>query len=71
MIEDGHDLGLLLAFKHLLQRLERKGVMSYQEIQRMLDDALGEVKRLRIEEGLTPAAAEDAINVIGGLYYHD
>jgi hypothetical protein len=71
MIEDGHDLGLLLAFKHLLQRLELKGMMSYQEIQRMLDEALADVKRLRVEEGLTTAAAEDAINVISGLYFHE
>jgi hypothetical protein len=71
MIEDGHDLGLLLALKHLLQRLEQKGMMSYQEVQRMLDDALGEIKRLRVEDDLTPAVAEDAIKVISGLYYDE
>jgi hypothetical protein len=43
MIEDGRDLGLMLALKYLLRRLEHKGMMSYPEIQRMLDEALGEV----------------------------
>jgi hypothetical protein len=69
MIEDGHDLGLMLALKHLLHRLEVKGLLSYQEVQRMLDEALGDVKRLRIDEELTPEAAEDAIEIIGGLSY--
>ena len=47
MIEDGRDLAFVLTLKYLLRRLEHKGVMSYPEIQRMLDEALGEVKRLR------------------------
>jgi hypothetical protein len=41
MIEDGRDLGLMLALKHLLQRLEAKGMMSSPEPERMLDEALG------------------------------
>jgi hypothetical protein len=45
MIEDGRDLALMLALKYLMRRLEHKGVMSYPEIQRMLDEALGEVKK--------------------------
>jgi hypothetical protein len=53
----------------LLHRLEVKGLLSYQEVQRMLDEALGDVKRLRIDEELTPEAAEDAIEIIGGLSY--
>jgi hypothetical protein len=54
MIEDGRDLGLMLALKHLLHRLEAKGMMSYPETQRLLDEALGEVKKPRIENALMP-----------------
>jgi hypothetical protein len=61
----------LLTLKYLLRRLEHKGVMSYPEIQRMLDEALGEVKRLRTEMAVTPEAAEDATILIGGLYSRD
>jgi hypothetical protein len=68
MIEDGRDLGLMLAIKHLPQRLEAKGMMSYPETQRMLDEALGEVKRLSMDNALTPQAATEAVNLIGGLY---
>ena len=50
MIEDGHNFGLMLALRHLLGRLESKGMMSYPETQRMLDQALADVKRLRIED---------------------
>ena len=50
MIEDGHSFGLMLALRHLLGRLESKGMMSYPETQRMLDQALADVKRLRIED---------------------
>jgi hypothetical protein len=71
MIEDGRDLAFVLTLKFLLRRLEHKGVISYPEIQRMLDEALGEVKRLRIEMAVTPEAAEDATTLIGGLYSRD
>jgi hypothetical protein len=71
MIEDGNNFGLMLALRHLLGRLESKGMMSYPETQRMLDQALGDVKRLRIEDGLTHKAAEDASRVIGELYHRD
>jgi hypothetical protein len=71
MIEDGRDLALMLALKYLLRRLEHKGGMSYSEIQRMLDEALGEVKRLRMEIAVTAEAAEDATILIGGLYSRD
>jgi hypothetical protein len=70
MIEDGNNFGLMLALRHLLGRLESKG-MSYPETQRMLDEALGDVKRLRIEDRLTHEAAEDASRVIGELYHRD
>jgi hypothetical protein len=50
-----------------MRRLEHKGVMSYPEIQRMLDEALGEIKRLRMEMAVIPEAAEDASILIGGL----
>ena len=53
MIEDGRDLAFVLTLKYLLRRLEHKGVMSYPEIQRMLDEALGEVKRLRMDMAVT------------------
>jgi hypothetical protein len=69
MVEDGHNLGLVLAVKHLLHKLEAKGLLSYHEVQRMLDEALGEVKRLRIDDEVTPEAAEDAIEILGGLSY--
>jgi hypothetical protein len=69
MIEDGNNFGLMLALRHLLGRLESKGMMSYPETQRMLDEALGDVKRLRIEDRLTHKAAEDASRVIGELYH--
>ena len=62
MIEDGHNFGLMLALRHLLGRLESKGMMSYPESQRMLDQALADVKRLRIEDKLTHEAAADASN---------
>ena len=71
MIEDGRDLAFVLTLKYLLRRLEHKGVMSYPEIQRMLDEALGEVKRLRMEMAVTPEAAEEATILIGGLYSRD
>jgi hypothetical protein len=71
MIEDGRELGLMLALRHLLGRLESKGMMSYPETQRMLDQALGDVKRLRIEDKLTQKAAADATRVIGELYHRD
>jgi hypothetical protein len=71
MIEDGNNFGLMLALRHLLGRLESKGMMSYPETQRMLDEALGDVKRLRIEDRLTHKAAEDASRVIGELYHRD
>jgi hypothetical protein len=71
MIEDGRDLAFVLTLKYLLRRLEHKGVMSYPEIQRMLDEALGEVKRLRTDMAVTPEAAEDATILIGGLYSRD
>jgi hypothetical protein len=71
MIEDGRDLAFVLTLKYLLRRLEHKGVMSYPEIQRMLDEALGEVKRLRTNMAVTPEAAEDATILIGGLYSRD
>ncbi|HEX6831671.1 MAG TPA: hypothetical protein VF090_09055 [Methyloceanibacter sp.] len=71
MIEDGRDLAFVLTLKFLLRRLEHKGVISYPEIQRMLDEALGEVKRLRMEMAVTPEAAEEATILIGGLYSRD
>jgi hypothetical protein len=71
MTEDGHSFGLMVALRHLLGRLESKGMMSYPETQRMLDEALGDVKRLRIEDRLTHTAAEDASRVIGELYHRD
>jgi hypothetical protein len=71
MIEDGNNFGLMLALRHLLGRLESKGMMSYPETQRMLDQALDDVKRLRIEDRLTHTAAEDASRVIGELYHRD
>ena len=71
MIEHGRDLAFVLTLKFLLRRLEHKGVISYPEIQSMLDEALGEVKRLRMEMAVTPEAAEDATILIGGLYSRD
>ena len=71
MIEDGRDLAFVLTLKYLLRRLEHKGVVSYPEIQRMLDEALAEVKRLRMEMAVTPEAAEEATILIGGLYSRD
>ena len=71
MIEDGRDLAFVLTLKFLLRRLEHKGVISYPEIQRMLDEALGEVKRLRMEMAVTLEAAEEATILIGGLYSRD
>ena len=71
MIEDGHNFGLMLALRHLLGRLESKGMMSYPETQRMLDQALADVKRLRIEDKLTHEAAADAAEIIGELYHRD
>ena len=71
MIEDGRSFGLMLALRHLLGRLESKGMMSYPESQRMLDQALADVKRLRIEDRLTHQAAADASAVIGELYHRD
>jgi hypothetical protein len=71
MIEDGRDLAFVLTLKYLLRRLEHKGVMSYPEIQLMLDEALGEIKRLRTEMAVTPEASEDATTLIGGLYSRD
>jgi hypothetical protein len=44
-IEDGHNFGLMLALRHLLGRLESKGMLSYPETQRMLDQALAERKK--------------------------
>jgi hypothetical protein len=64
-------LAFVLTLKYLLRRLEHKGVMSYPEIQRMLDEALGEVKTLRMEMAVTAEAAEDASILIGGLYTRD
>jgi hypothetical protein len=37
----------------------------------MLDQALGDVKRLRIEDKLTQRAAAEATKVIGELYHRD
>ena len=71
MIEDGQSFGLMLALRHLLGRLESKGMMSYPQTQHMLDQALGDVKRLRIEDRLTEKAAAEASRVIGELYYRD
>ena len=71
MVEDGRDLGLMLALRHLLSRLEAKGMLSYPETQHMLDQALGDVKRLRIEDKLTQRAAAEATKVIGELYHRD
>ena len=71
MTEDGHSFGLMLALRHLLGRLESKGMMSYPETQHMLDQALGDVKRLRIEDKLTLKAAADATHIIGELYHRD
>ena len=71
MIEDGHNFGLMLALRHLLGRLESKGMMSYPESQRMLDQALADVKRLRIEDKVTHEAAADAAKIIGELYHRD
>ena len=71
MIEDGHSFGLMLALRHLLGRLESKGMMSYPETQRMLDQALADVKSLRIENKLTHEVAADASKVIGELYHRD
>jgi hypothetical protein len=71
MIEDGHSFGLMLALRHLLGRLESKGMMLYPETQRMLDQALGDVKKLRIENELTHEAAADAAKIIGELYHRD
>jgi hypothetical protein len=71
MIEDGRNFGLMLALRHLLGRLESKGMMSYPETQRMLDQALADVKRLRIEDRLTHQAAADASAIIGELYHRD
>jgi hypothetical protein len=71
MIEDGNSFGLMLALRRLLGRLESKGMMSYPETQRMLDQALADIKDLRIENKLTHKAAEDASKVIGELYHRD
>ena len=71
MIEDGHNFGLMLALRHLLGRLESKDMMSYPESQRMLDQVLADVKRLRIEEKLAHEAAADAAEIIGELYHRD
>jgi hypothetical protein len=71
MVEDGHSLGLMLALRHLLGRLEAKGMMSYPETQHMLDQALGDVKRLRIDNNLTEKVAADAAKIIGELYHRD
>jgi hypothetical protein len=71
MTEDGHNFGLMLALRHLLGRLESKGMLSYPETQRMLDQALADVKRLRMEDKLTHKAALDAANVLGELYHRD
>ena len=71
MLEDGHNFGLMLALKHLLGRLESKGMMSSPESQRMLDQALADVKRLRIEDKMTHEAAADAAEIIGELYHRD
>jgi hypothetical protein len=71
MIEDGQNFGLMLALRHLLGRLESKGMMSYPESQRMLDQALADVKRLGIEDKLTHEAAAGAAEIIGELYHRD
>jgi len=71
MIEDGHNFGLMLALRHLLGRLESKGMMSYPESQRMLDQALADVKRLRIEDKVLtrprPTQPKSSANCIIGI----
>jgi len=71
MTEDGYNFGLMLTLRHLLGRLESNGMLSYPETQHMLDQALGDVKRLRMDDKLTHKAAEDASRVIGELYHRD
>ena len=46
-------------------------MMSYPQSQCMLDQALADVKRLRIEDKLTHEAAADAAEIIGELYHRD
>jgi hypothetical protein len=65
MLEDGRAYGLIIALKHLLRTLERKGVLAHSETVTMLDAALDELKSI---PNLKGDAAADAARAVGSLY---
>jgi hypothetical protein len=68
MIEDGRGFGATLALKHVLGLLERKGMVTHNELTNILDDALEELRTIGERGVIAPAEAAIAGRAIGLLY---
>jgi hypothetical protein len=65
MIEDGRAFGAVVALKHILGSLERKGIFAHSEITMLLDAAQKEIDGIK---PLTPEARAEAGRAVGYLY---
>jgi hypothetical protein len=65
MIEDGRAFGAVVALKHILGSLERKGILTHFEITKLLDAAQNEIDGIK---PLTPEARAEAGRAVGFLY---
>lgn len=64
MIKDGRVLGVTIAFKHLLEALQQKGILSFAEREAMLDDIYHELNHIPALKG---EALNDATITVGAL----
>jgi hypothetical protein len=69
MIEVGRAFGTTLALKHILGLLERKGLVSQEELTKVLDGAQEELQAIKDRPGvIAPQMVDEAGRAIGYLY---
>ncbi len=68
MIEDGRAFGATLALKHILGLLERKGLVTHNELTSVLDDAQEETRAIADRTAMAPDSAAAGGRAIGLLY---
>jgi hypothetical protein len=66
--EDGRAFGATLALKHILGLLERKGLVTHNELTSVLDDAQEETRAIADRTAMAPDSAAAAGRAIGLLY---
>ncbi len=71
MIEDGRAQGNVVATKHLLKLLVRKGLITRSEVTKLHDEAQAELQVIVDRGAISPDEAAKGARAIGYLYVLD